>query len=193
MLNYILYNDFFIQSERLTLSCFKESDCDDMFAIQSNPEMVKYTPDEPWKSKDDWNDFWNFASCFYGENKNRPEWFRYFFAIREKNYHKVIGYCGLGAPEYDRSVTEVFYGISPDKWGLGYATEAAKSMLRFGFDELKLNEIVGFREDGNPASGRVLEKARLKMVGKLTGLKPEFSYFEGEPLYKITVDEYIWL
>ena len=191
MLNYILDNDFFMQSERLTFSCFKETDCDDMFAIQSNPEMVKYTPDEPWKSKDDWNTFWRFASCFYGENKNRPEWFRYFFAIREKTHGKVIGFCGLGAPEYDRCVTEVFYSISPDKWNLGYATEAAKSMLHFGFHELDLAEIVGFREEGNPASGRVLEKAGLKRVGQLANLNPKFSYFEGEPLYKILADEYM--
>ncbi len=191
MLNYILDNDYSIKSERLTFSCFKEADCDDMFAIQSNPEMVKYTPDEPWKSMDDWNKFFNFASYFYGEKKSRPDWFRYFFAIREKNNNRVIGYCGLGAPEYDRSVTEVFYSITPDKWGMGYATESANSMLKFGFEELKLNEIVGFREDGNPASGRVLEKAGLKLVGKLTNLEPEFSYFEGEPLYKITINEYI--
>lgn len=114
-MDYILKSDFYMHSERLSFSCFKENDYEGMFAIQSNPEMVKYTPDEPWKTKQDWDNFWNFASCFYDKKKNRPWWFRYFFAIREIGNEKIIGYCGLGAPEFDRNITEVFYGITPDK------------------------------------------------------------------------------
>lgn len=69
---------------------------------------------------------------------------------------------------------------------MGYATEAAKRMIKFGFEDLKLNSIVGFREKENPASGRVLEKSGLKCSGKLTNLDPEFKYFEDEPLYIIS-------
>lgn len=187
MMKLRLKSNYIIYSERLSFCAFKQSDKNDMFAIQSNPMMVQYTPDDPWKDDNDWNNFFSFASTFYDEEKQWcPDWFRFFFAIREKSSEKVIGYCGLGAPEYDRTVTEVFYGISPDHWGKGYATESAKIMLMFGFNELRLNEIVGFREDGNPASGRVLEKAGLKLVGKIENVSEEFSYFEGEPLYLIT-------
>lgn len=63
-------------------------------------------------------------------------------------------------------------------------------MLQFGFEQLKLNEIIGFRENENPASGRVLEKAGLRIIGTVENVAAEFSYFEGEPLYKITSDEY---
>lgn len=162
-----------------------------MYAIQSDPRMVKYTPDDAWKDETDWYHFYNFASIFYDEEKQWcPDWFRYFFAIRKNNSQKVIGFCSLGAPEYNRNVTEVFYGISPEHWGNGYATEAAKRMLQFGFEELMLKEIVGFREEKNPASGRVLEKAGLKLIGKLENMPDEFSYFEGEPLYSITDETY---
>lgn len=190
-MGYRLSSDYIIKTERLTVRSFAERDKADMLEIQSNPLMVKYTPDEPWKDEKDWYDFFAFASTFYDEEKDWcPDWFRYFFAIRKKGNDKVIGYSGLGAPEYDRSVTEVFYGISPDYWGKGYATEAAKAMLEFGFEQLKLDEIIGFREDGNPASGRVLEKAGLRMTGKVENVAAEFSYYENEPLYKITSNEF---
>jgi ribosomal-protein-alanine N-acetyltransferase len=161
-----------------------------MFAIQSQPQMVMYTPDEAWKGKEDWDNFYNFACAFYDEKEVHPRWFRFYFAIREKGFDRVIGYCGIGTPQFDRHITEVFYGLVPDKWGQGYATEAVKKMLNFGFCEVKLKEIVGFCEEENIASSRVLEKAGLKVIGKLKNLPDEFKYYNGEPLYKINLYEY---
>lgn len=189
-MRYILKTNFRMESERLSFSCFNENDYEDMFAIQSQPQMVMYTPDEAWKGKEDWDNFYNFASMFYDEKEVHPLWFRFYFAIREKGFDRVIGYCGIGTPQFDRHITEVFYGLAPDKWGQGYATEAAKKMLDFGFCEVKLKEIVGFCEEENIASGRVLEKAGLKIIGKLKNLPDEFKYYDGEPLYKINLYEY---
>lgn len=53
---------------------------------------------------------------------------------------------------------EVLYGISPSRWGEGFATEATLAMLRYGFDEAGLDRIMGIADRENAASRRVLEK-----------------------------------
>jgi RimJ/RimL family protein N-acetyltransferase len=50
-----------INTEHLILRPFCESDSEAMFKIQGNPEMTKYTPDEPWKSVEDGNEFIKLA------------------------------------------------------------------------------------------------------------------------------------
>ena len=99
---------------------------------------------------------------FYDNNPNRPSWYRYFFSIREIDNDKVIGYCGIGTPDFDPSMTEVFYGLLHTKWNRGYGTEAAMAMLDFGFNKIQLDRIIGFIYPGNIGSRRVLEKSGFK-------------------------------
>ncbi|WAH35884.1 GNAT family N-acetyltransferase [Alicyclobacillus dauci] len=91
----------------MILRPFTENDCRAMYRIQSKPEMTKYTPDEPWMSMDDAYNFLNFAKSLYADQQV-IKGFRYFFAVQVKESGVVIGYCGLGGPEFDRTLTEVF-------------------------------------------------------------------------------------
>lgn len=181
--------DMKIETERLILRPFNEQDCEAMFRIQSNPEMTRYTPDEPWKSIEDAYAFLNFATRLY-KNDKIIEGFRYFFAVVESASDKVNGYCGLGGPEFDRTLTEVFYSIDCPCWGKGYATETTKALLKYGFTNLNLNKIVGFADKDNIASIRVLEKAGLERIGNITGLPEENKYFNGECLFQI--EKFSW-
>ena len=52
-------------------------------------------------------------------------------------------------------------------WGLGYATEAAAVVVRFGFETLALNRIFAMHFSRNPASGRVLQKIGMRHEGTL--------------------------
>ena len=74
-----------------------------------------------------------------------------------------IGRCGLyphlspdGATIAGEAVLS-FY-LAPKYWGNGFATEAGKAFVQFGFDELALNRIVTTVQQGNDASMRVLQK-----------------------------------
>ena len=58
------------------------------------------------------------------------------------------------------------YCYRPDAWGRGYATEAAGTLVRFGFDVLMLHRIWAGCDPGNEASIRVLEKAGMTMEGR---------------------------
>ena len=85
-----------------------------------------------WRTEQDAKDFYNFATLSCDNNPYQPDWFHYFFAIREIDNEKVIGFCGIGAPDFNHSITEVFYGLFHTKWNHGYVTEAAKASFHVG-------------------------------------------------------------
>ena len=60
---------------------------------------------------------------------------------------------------------EVGYRLLPEAWGQGFATEGATELVRYGFDDLGLERIIGITHPDNAASQRVLQKAGLKDAG----------------------------
>jgi [ribosomal protein S5]-alanine N-acetyltransferase len=186
----LIAGNFKIETERLLLRPFIEEDCPAMLRIQGNPIMTQYTPDEPWTSMEDAFSFLRFAQSLYNDEKF-IEGFRYFFAVVEKSSNQVIGYCGLGGPEFDRTLTEVFYSIDQPCWGKGYATETSLALLQYGFGQLNLSKIVGFAEKENLASLRVLEKAGLKRKGSISGLQENHEYFNGECYFELDKNEWL--
>jgi ribosomal-protein-alanine N-acetyltransferase len=82
------------------------------------------------------------------------------WATVEKPTGRLVGSCGLqyldGGPE-----VEVGYHLARAAWGRGYATEAARACVCYGFDHLNLARVVGIADPRNLASQRVLEKAGL--------------------------------
>jgi ribosomal-protein-alanine N-acetyltransferase len=71
------------------------------------------------------------------------------------------GFVGLSIPGFEAHFTpcvEVGWRLAADHWGHGYATEAARRAIAFGFDHLHLNEIVSFTVPANHRSRRVMER-----------------------------------
>ena len=71
------------------------------------------------------------------------------------------GYVGLSVPRFEAPFTpcvEVGWRLARAHWGHGYATEAARAALAFGFDELRLEEILSFTVPENAPSRRVMER-----------------------------------
>ncbi|HEV2424161.1 MAG TPA: GNAT family N-acetyltransferase [Terriglobia bacterium] len=83
------------------------------------------------------------------------------WAVEIPNGAPFIGYVGLAVPAFQAHFTpcvEIGWRLARDHWGKGYATEGARAVLGFGFDELKLDEIVSFTTAGNLRSRRVMER-----------------------------------
>lgn len=79
---------------------------------------------------------------------------------------QLVGAIGLHVnQDFDRA--EVGYWLGLPFWGRGYATEAVAAILRYGFEELKLNRIYAGYFSRNAASGRVMEKNGMKYEGTL--------------------------
>lgn len=79
----------------------------------------------------------------------------------------IVGWAGLEyLPELDQ--VEVAYLLSNQAWGRGYATQAARLALAYGFETCALAEIIGLVHPGNAASIRVLEKCGMTLSDTVT-------------------------
>ncbi len=81
----------------------------------------------------------------------------------------LIGAVHLKFTDASHRQGELGYVIAKNSWGLGYATEVARCLIAFGFDELDLDRITATCHPDNLASARVLEKAGMRLEGTLRG------------------------
>lgn len=88
----------------------------------------------------------------------------------------LIGFCGL-RPLDNAPGVEVLYGITPLRWGEGFATEVAVAMLRYGFEEAGLERILGIADRENVASRRVLEKIGMAFQEYVVNEGREEAYY----------------
>lgn len=83
------------------------------------------------------------------------------WAIEVAGAADFVGLVGLSIPRFEAHFTpcvEIGWRLAFDYWGQGYATEAARAALEFGFDQLQLDEIVSFTVPANERSRRVMER-----------------------------------
>ena len=84
------------------------------------------------------------------------------WAVTDRANGTVMGYAGLIHYAHRGPEIELAYRLAKPYWGKGYATEAARGWLRYGFDELGLDRIVAVTHPENVASQRVLEKVGMR-------------------------------
>lgn len=86
------------------------------------------------------------------------------WAVEEKASGSLIGHAGL---EYIPSAhdVEIAYTLAKAAWGQGYATEAARASLQYGFEALNLSAIYGLSFPANIASQRVMQKLGMMLEG----------------------------
>jgi len=101
----------------------------------------------------------------------------------------VVGICGVvilrGAEE-----GEIWYLVSPESWGRGFATAAVRQLLDFGFQQLKLHRIWATSLPENPASGRVLEKVGMRKEGFLVKNLKIHGVWKSSSLYAMLAEEW---
>lgn len=149
-----------IETERLILREFTMDDCEAVFEFNSNLELHQYTGDEVLQSvdraKEIIRDIWLEDYKNYGYGR---------WATIYKPEDKIIGFAGLKyLPELNQ--TDIGFRFLPSYWGKGLATEASREILKYGFDKLGIDEIIGIAMPENIGSCRVLEKIGLKLYKK---------------------------
>lgn len=99
-------------------------------------------------------------------------------ALFDKTTNEFVGQCGLLSQEIDGKVeVEVGYHILRKFWGRGYAPEAARLFMSFGFENEQAESIISIIHIDNIRSQRVAEKNGLKRCGQTTWLDtPVFIY-----------------
>jgi RimJ/RimL family protein N-acetyltransferase len=89
---------------------------------------------------------------------------------------------------FDRA--ELGYWIGEPYWGCGYCTEAAKVVVRYGFEKLDLNRIHACFLERNPSSGKVLQKIGMSDEGVARQHVRKHGKFEDLILYGLLRDEW---
>lgn len=150
-----------LPTERLILRKVSMEDRDAIFAWARDPEVSRYGAWEAHRTTHDTETF--IESCLkqYDVEGLGP----WVIELRETNV--VIGTCGFGYVDRLDRRGGIGYFLAQDQWGKGYATEAVRALLRFGFGPLALNRIEARCLPVNTASERVMQKVGMKFEGLL--------------------------
>lgn len=143
-----------IATARLLLREFVADDWRAVHAYQSDPRYLRFYE---WSHRTE-QDVRAFVGMFIGWQNETP---RQKFQLAATFQNHLIGNCGVRIKNLETHEAEIGYELNPDFWGNGYATEAARAMLAFGFRDLNLRRVTAMCVAENHASARVLEKLGL--------------------------------
>lgn len=138
------------ETERLILREMTPDDAPFAFELNSNPEVLKYTGDDPFESVEQARAFLENYSDYQRNGFGR-------WGVVLKETGKLIGWCGL---KRDRETQEVDLGYRffQETWNKGFATEASVACLEIGASEFGLERVIARARKENPASYKVMEK-----------------------------------
>lgn len=142
-----------LETKRLRLQEFSAADAIHLFELNNDPEVLKFTGDLPFDSIENAVKFLANYSNYKKDGFGR-------WAVYLKKDNRFIGWCGFRKNEGEW--IDLGFRFLKKEWGNGYATEAAKGCIEFGFNQLGIIEIVGRAVKDNLASIRVLEKVGMK-------------------------------
>jgi ribosomal-protein-alanine N-acetyltransferase len=174
-----------VRAERLVLRNFEETDWEAVHAYASDPEVVQYMDWGP-NTEEETKQFVQRAIANQKEQPRRT----YTLAIVLKSDNKLIGGCGIEVSNPDNQEGWIGYCLNRNFWGQGYATEAAKTLLKLSFNRLKLHRVFATCDPANVASAQVLEKVGMQREGHLREHKRAKGKWRESLLYAIL--DYEW-
>lgn len=158
-----------LSSERLLLRQLTPDDVNEMFAIRSNEDVMKYIPRPLCKTQEEVLELMALMQNKLETNEG-CNW-----GITLKGNDKLVGFIGHYNIKWEHFRSEIGYMLSPEHHGKGLATEALKLLVNFGFNQMNMHSLEGIIDPDNIASARVLEKngfvkeAHLKENGFFNG------------------------
>lgn len=148
-----------LKTERLVLRPYTLEDAPELQRLIGEREVARTLMSVPHPYPD------GAAEEFINGHPERTESGEFQFAITHGEEGYLIGGIGFNAVEREAECAEIGYWIARSYWGNGYATEAARAVIRFGFEDKKLNRIHATHFSNNPASGNVMRKIGMTCEG----------------------------
>lgn len=142
-----------IETERLILRTWQESDFEPMCAINQDSRVMEYFPRLQDKEVT--------RTLIQNINAHYEQYGFTLYAVELKKSAEFIGFIGLFTIDFDVAfapAVEIGWRLAAKHWGQGYAPEGAKAVLDYAFNVLKLNEVVSMTAESNLKSRRVMEK-----------------------------------
>lgn len=149
-----------IETPRLSIRLPREDDAPAYFELHADPEVRRWLGGEfPASVEEE-------AERIARNRAMHSELGMTMWAVEERDTSELVGVAGLFRVENTGPEIEVAYHFRRDRWGRGYATEAARACMDYGFETAGLDRIVGLVAPENVASARVLEKCGMKLEGR---------------------------
>jgi RimJ/RimL family protein N-acetyltransferase len=151
-----------LETTRLILRHQVIEDLDDLWALYQNPNITRHIPDAPRSREEAREELeWHMHG-----HPRRPE--LGLWGTIHKETGRFIGRCGLLPWEIEGvQEVEVAYTISEDFWGKGLASEAARGIVQYAFDDLNLTRLVCLIEPENIASQKVAQRMGMRLEKKI--------------------------
>jgi len=147
--------DVTLETTRLRLRAYREADIPELVPLIGAREIAATTGRIPHPYTVE--DTRQFLIRIETEREAR-------MAITLRESDRLMG--GVGLRFFDpHEQAELGYWLGVPYWGNGYATEASRAMLRYGFEEMNLHRIFATHFANNPASGRILQKLGMRYEG----------------------------
>jgi [ribosomal protein S5]-alanine N-acetyltransferase len=165
-----------LETERLRLRPFTFDDESTVFALASDPEVARFVRFEAHRTPADTRLFLELAA----ERYRLGDLFALAIILREDE--RLIGSCGFVSQSPEPKTAEIGYWVGKSHWGKGYAVEAARALVRYGFEQMGLERIEAKCFLENHAGQRVIEKLGMKFEGtdrseRIKGEYPQLSIY----------------
>jgi RimJ/RimL family protein N-acetyltransferase len=150
-----------LQTARLRLRPFREADADAVFALHSNPVVLRYWDSPAWTDPARATRFLDICEQMQQEGSGAR------LAIERAADAEFLGVCNLFNWNPTHRSAKLGYVLDRLAWGQGFATEATRALLQWSFATLDLNRVQAETNTRNTASNRVLEKLGFRHEGTL--------------------------
>jgi RimJ/RimL family protein N-acetyltransferase len=172
----------FLETPRLILREWQESDYEPYIGLNADARVMEFFPSV--LSREETLAQIGRITDFISQNGYG------FFALERKDNCQFIGFTGLNYVTFEADFTpcvEIGWRLSRENWGHGFATEAAKACLDYGFNRLELLEIYSFTSIHNTRSEQVMKKIGMVKAGVFGHPSiAEGNWLREHVLYKIS-------
>jgi RimJ/RimL family protein N-acetyltransferase len=150
-----------LDTERLVIRPYRDGDAVPLHDVFGSPEVMRWTPSPPSKDLAETAQRLGRTMAF---TARQPPGLG-LWALAQRETGEFLGQVGLFPVEGKGPEVEVAYELAPRAWGRGYATEAARALIDYGFAELGLERVVALILPDNARSRRVAEKCAMTLEG----------------------------
>jgi ribosomal-protein-alanine N-acetyltransferase len=173
-----------IVTERLVLRRYTHDDIPDVLEFASQPSVAKVTSSRIQATEEGVRKYIDLQNSYQPFEEDRV----FELAIERKEDGKVIGFLGLICEDYAQG--EMGWALGVEYRGQGYATEAARALMDYGFNSLGLHRIHADTSTDNLASWKMMERLGMRREGLLRGAVYEEGRWVDRYVYGMLADEW---
>ena len=180
-----MYENIYIETDRLKIRNFQNSDIGTLYRIVNDEEIMKYVPFTEARNLEECNELMERIIRRYSES-TKESFKGFLLLVLTRETVEPLGFVGLFPATYDIAQDELFYGVFDNSRGKGYAVEMGKAVIEFGFSQVGTSRIIATVNESNSISKRVVEKMGMQFEYVIEDEAAKDSSYEGELLYSIS-------